>query len=148
MKENSSNDYSNFYPSILNNNTQSKDKKNEILKLDLEPIFESHHYLCPKCLKFPFIKFCKDRKIIRLTCSCVNNKKILIKDFLNKINNFDFENSWLNFENNNNDKDYEDELICKEHNKNLNIFQNIFYKIIVKIVISIRIIVLNLKILK
>ena len=100
MKETSSNDYSNFYPSIINNISQSKDKKNEILK------FECHHYLCPNCLKFPFIKFCKDRKNIRLTCSCVNNKKILIKEFLNKTNNFDYENSSLNIEN---------ELLCKKH---------------------------------
>ena len=115
--ENSNNLSSNFYPSILNNISQSKDNKNEILKLDLEPIFESHHYLCPDCLKFPFIKFCKDRKNIRLTCSCINNKKILIKDFLHKINSFDYENSSLNIKNSNNNKNFKDELICSEHKK-------------------------------
>ncbi len=40
-----------------------------------------NHYFCIKCLKFPFVKFCKDKKNVRMTCSCFNNKKISIKEF-------------------------------------------------------------------
>ena len=70
---------------------QTKDKisigPNSNIKI-LNKVDESIHYLCPKCFKFPFIKFYKDKKNIRITCSCFNNKKILIKDFLNKTNNY------------------------------------------------------------
>ena len=38
--------------------------------------YDHNHYFCNKCHKFPFIKFCKDRKNVRFTCSCFNNKKI------------------------------------------------------------------------
>ena len=73
--ENSYKDLNNFNDSNSNIITHSKDNMNEIFKLDVEPILDSNHYLCPNCLKFPFIKFCKDRKNIRWTCSCMNNKK-------------------------------------------------------------------------
>ena len=46
------------------------------------------HYYCTSCHKFPFIKFWKDRKNIRLTCSCFNNKKILIEKLF-KLNSND-----------------------------------------------------------
>ena len=70
-----------FFESNSNIMSQStKDTINEISQLDLEQIYSSEHYLCSNCLNFPFIKFCKDRKNIRWTCSCFNNKKILIKD--------------------------------------------------------------------
>ena len=42
------------------------------------------HYLCAQCLKFPYIKFCKDRKNIRLTFSCFNNRKFVIKVLFDK----------------------------------------------------------------
>ena len=152
MSQSKNKNLSKLYESYSSNISQSKDNINKIFNLDLEPIFEYHHYLCPNCLKFPFIEFCKDRKNIRLTCSCINinNKKILIKEFLDKINNFDFESSFisLNIENKNNDKNFENELICKEHNKKFKYFSTFFCKIIANIVKLIKIIVLDLTILK
>ena len=130
MSQSKNKNLSKLYESYSSNISQSKDNINKIFNLDLEPIFEYHHYLCPNCLKFPFIEFCKDRKNIRLTCSCINinNKKILIKELLDKINNFDFESSFisLNIENKNNDKNFENELICKEHNKKFKYFSKFF----------------------
>ena len=89
------------------------------------PIIKSNfslHYLCPDCLIFPFIKFCKDKKHIKLTCLCFNNEKILITDFLDKIskdtNNIStFLTSKTNI-NLNDDK----EIICKKHNKKYEYF--------------------------
>ena len=87
------------------------------------------HYLCNQCLKFPYIKFSRDRKHIRLTCSCLNNKKILIRDlfeinylYLNKRINFI---SLTNLRNNNNE-DIENELICKKHKQKFKGFSKIF----------------------
>ena len=38
---------------------------NQLSNLDLSSINNIEiHYLCTKCLKFPFIKFCKDKKIL------------------------------------------------------------------------------------
>ena len=54
---------------------------NQLNNLCLSSIHKNVHYICNKCLKFPYIKFCKDLKHLRLTCSCFNNKKILIKDY-------------------------------------------------------------------
>ena len=128
MMENSYKDLSKFYGSNSNIMSQSNDNINDIFQLDLEPISDSNHYLYPKCLKFPFIKFCKDRKNIRWTCSCMNNKKILIKDLFDNTNNFAIEDSFisLNIENKNNDKNYENELICKEHRKEYKYFSKYF----------------------
>ena len=61
MLENSK-DLSKFYDSNSNITSQSKDNINKIFQLNLEPILDSYHYICRNCLKFPFIKFCKDRK--------------------------------------------------------------------------------------
>ena len=64
---------------------QSED--NKIFTTNIETINNDYfynHYFCIKCLKFPFIKFCKNRKHIRLTCSCFNNIKISIEEFLKK----------------------------------------------------------------
>ena len=81
MEDSSNNSsYSNSNLSI------SSQKLNRLLSnKDIENInINRDHYLCTRCLKFPFIKFCKDRKHIRLTCSYFNNKKILIKDLFQK----------------------------------------------------------------
>ena len=119
---------SKFYGSILNNLGQSTtEKRNKLFNTDEESInnnYNDSHYFCTKCLMFPLIKFNKDRKNIRLTCSCFNNKKILIEEvfkifsiecslsiFLSKsISNINIEN----------------ELICKEHNKKFKGFSKYF----------------------
>ena len=76
-----------FYGSNSNIPTIKSDDRSQLFNQDIEPIYDnSNHYFCTECLKFPFIKFCKDRRNIRLTCSCMNNKKILIEDL------FKFEN--------------------------------------------------------
>ena len=97
MVESEDKDYSKFYDSNSNIPINQKDNKSQLFNTNIEPIYnKSNHYFCTKCLKFPFIKFCKDRRNIRLTCSCFNNKKILIEDL------FSFENKYnLLFKNNN-----------------------------------------------
>ena len=42
-------------------------------------------YFCQKCNKFPLIEFYKHLIFIKYSCACINNKKILIKDFNNQI---------------------------------------------------------------
>ena len=72
-----------FYNSYINN--YSQEINSELFNLSEESINKiGVHYLCTQCLKFPYIQFYKDRKFIRLTCSCFNNKKILIKDLFEK----------------------------------------------------------------
>ena len=120
-----SNNLSNFLVSNLNITSQTSNKS---LNLNLEPIYDDrNHYLCAKCLKFPYIKFCKDRKYIRLTCSCLNNTKILIKDL--------FETNILSIKNNLNtllstnlniNDDIKNVLICKKHNEKFKAFSEIF----------------------
>ena len=98
------------------NYEQSKD--NEIFITNMESINNDNnynHYFCTKCYKFPFIKFCKDRKNVRLTCSCFNNKKVSLKELFKIISIKNSEaifipESTLNL-------DIENELKCKEHNK-------------------------------
>ena len=102
----------------------------QLSNLDIENINNDRdHYLCTQCLKFPYIKFCKDRKHIRLTCSCFNNKKILIKDL--------FEKNILSIEINSNknlllttttlnDDDIENELKCREHYEKFEGFSKIY----------------------
>ena len=109
------------YLNNSNLNNTSQEKNSYLLNLDIENINNnSDHYLCTQCLKFPYIKFCKDKKNIRLTCSCFNNKKILIKDL--------FEKNILSIENNSNinllsttnlnlNADIENEIKCKKHNE-------------------------------
>ena len=80
----SSNNSSYLNNSNLSNN--SEEINSHLSNLDIENINNNRdHYLCSHCHKFPYINFCKSRKHIRLTCSCFNNKKILIKDILEKI---------------------------------------------------------------
>ena len=130
MLENSDKDLNKIYGSNSNFVSQSKNNINKISQLDLEPIFDSYHYLCPNCLKFPFIKFYKDRKNIRWTCSCINNKKILIKDLFNKIINDSIGNSFISLNNDNkiDDINFEKELKCKEHKKKFKYISKIFFK--------------------
>jgi len=86
--------------------------------------FNYNHYFCINCNKFPFIKFCKDRKNIRFTCSCFNNKKILIEEFL-KI--FFIEDNLLIFISKINLYiNIKDKLICKDHKKKFKGFSKIF----------------------
>ena len=96
----------------------------QLFNLDIESISmqKRNHYFCNKCMKFPYIKFCKDRKTIRLTCSCFNNKKFLIKDLFS--NNYFF--SKENFLNINNDLHIENILLCKKHHKKFIGFSRLF----------------------
>ena len=115
MKKNTQ-EYTKYYEEISNIKVQSTEINSKMMNPDKNPINKeicSCHYLCPNCLKFPFIKFCKDKKNIRLTCSCFNNKKILIKDLFNSTHNYKFiETNFLNNENN-----YGDGLFCQDHNE-------------------------------
>jgi len=115
-------DSANNFGSYLNNSNLSNTSEkinSHIFNLDISNIYNNRdHYLCTQCLKFPYIKFCKDRKHIRLNCSCFNNKKILIKDLLEK-NILSIENNSniniLSTTNLNLNDDIENELKCKEH---------------------------------
>ena len=130
----------NFYGSFLDH--QSIDNKNQILMENIDTILpinqNSCHYLCPKCKKFPFIEF-KDRKNIKKTCSCMNNQKIKITDFLDNIESIIIKDNFLSsatdvIKNNNYNypkinKDIlseKDEInggfICIEHNKKYKYF--------------------------
>ena len=87
--------------------------------INIESIHEvydyDNHLFCNKCHKFPFIKFCKDRKNIRFACSCFNYKKILIEELF-KI--FSIEDSLSSFFSKTNKSiNIENELICKKHKK-------------------------------
>ena len=99
--------------------SNSSDNKSELFNTNIEVIYRDYsynHYFCTKCYKFPFLKFCKDRKNVKLTCSCFNNKKISIEELFK---NIAIENSLLRFlsETNLNIENNEDKLKCKEHNK-------------------------------
>ena len=135
MMENENSQSGNIYGSFFD---QSTEKKNETLNINTDSInndYKYSHYFCFNCNNFPIIKFCKDKKNVRLTCSCFNNKKISIKelfhinDIKNNRSNFLFE-STLN-------TNIENHLKCESITKYLKVFQNIFYIIIVKIVIII-----------
>ena len=119
--DNLSNDDSKFYGSFLDK------KDSEIFKTNIETIkidYNYSHYFCTNCLKFPFIKFCKDRKTIRLTCCCFNNKKILIEELFKT---FSIEDSLLIFLSETNLTHInENELMCKKHNKKFKGFSKFF----------------------
>ncbi len=83
--------------------------KNTPFISDIESIGTTDYqylYLCPKCYKFPLIDFCKDYNYIKYTCSCINNKKLLVKDLIDEIdkNNCSLSNSFIS--NNENMKIY------------------------------------------
>ena len=109
-----------FYGSNSNFSTIKSDDKSQLFHTDIEPIYDnSNHYFCIKCLKFPFIKFCKDRRNIRLTCSCFNNKKILIKDLFSSENKYNLLiKNYKNFpttNKSNNNENNEINFKCKKH---------------------------------
>ena len=117
-----------FYETNSYISNQSKDNKEQEFNSDMGTIYDySLHYFCTKCLKFPFIEFCKDRKNIRLTCSCFNNEKILIKDLFSQVYSFHFSiKSNIYFSTTNNDNDIENVLFCKKHNKQFKGFSKNF----------------------
>ena len=117
-----------FYGSKLNTLGQSTtEKRNKLFNADEESINKNYnysHYFCTKCHMFPFIKFNKDRKNIRLTCSCFNNKKILIEKVFNL---YSIESSLSIFLSKSNlNINIENEFICKEHNKKFKGFSKYF----------------------
>ena len=115
--------YSEFFDSNSLILPKLTSNKSEIFNTNIESIkkdYNSIHYFCTKCLKFPFIKFCKDRKNIRFTCSCINNKKISIEDLFRRIsdrNIFSETNSIINAQN---------ALLCKNHNKKFKGFSKFY----------------------
>ena len=114
MNINSNYFYEQFYSFI----EQTKGISNEIFYASIDSIkndYNYNHYLCKKCLKFPFVKFCKDRKSVRLTCSCFNNKKVLIEELFRIFSIKDNVSSFLSDTNLN--INIENALICKKHNK-------------------------------
>ena len=121
-------DNSKLCGSKLYNQEQSTiDNLNEIFKSNIEPInnnYNDSHYFCTKCHKFPLIKFEKDRKNIRLTCSCINNKKILIKELFKTYSIASSLSIFLSKTNLN--INIEKELKCKEHDKNFKGFSKFF----------------------
>ena len=124
MKEENSFSSSEFYSSYLEQITENK---NEIFNTKIDSIINDYnynHYFCTNCKIFPFIKFCKDRKNVRLTCSCYNNKKISIEElfkliYIKNTRIIYLPETTLNL-------NIENQLICNKHKKNLKAFQNFF----------------------
>jgi len=81
------------------------------------------HYFCIECHKFPFIKFCKNKKDVRLTCSCFNNKKISIEELFNLIS---IKNIYSTDSPDENKIKFKNEVICNEHNKPFKDFSKFF----------------------
>ena len=138
MKENEEKDLSNFYNSKSNFQIyESTNISNHPFKSEIDPILKTesyYNYLCPKCYKFPFIDFKKDKKYIKFTCSCFNNKKILIKDLLDKSNDYisikNIQNSFFSLSssknlNNENNKKNDEGLLCTKHNYKFEYFCNL-----------------------
>ena len=125
MIESEYKDVCKFYGSNSNIPTIKIDNKSQLYNQDIEPIYDnSNHYFCTKCPKFPFIKFCKDRRNISLTCSCMNNKKIIIKDLF-KFENILIKNNNLFTtikSNKNKNKIIKNNFICKEYKKKFKFF--------------------------
>ena len=115
MIENENSQSGNIYGSFFD---QSTEKKNETLNINTDSInndYKYSHYFCFNCNNFPIIKFCKDKKNVRLTCSCFNNKKISIEELFHKN---DIKNNRANFllESTLN-TNIEKHLKCEKHNK-------------------------------
>ena len=124
MAEDNSFSSGEFYGSFLE---QSTSNINEIFNINIESInndYNYNHYFCTKCYKFPFIKFCKDRKNVRLTCSCFNNKRISIEELFKKFSIEDSLSIFLSKTNLN--INIENELICKKHNKKFKGFSKFY----------------------
>ena len=113
-----------IYSSYLEQVTEND---NEIFNTNIDSIINDYnynHYFCTNCNKFPFIKFCKDRKNVRLTCSCYNNKKITFEELFKIV---DIKNSEAIFSPESTlNKNIENELRCKEHNKKYKGFSKFF----------------------
>ena len=124
MAEDNSFSSGQFYGSFLE---QSTNNINEIFNTNIESInndYNYNHYFCTKCYKFPFIKFCKDRKNVRLTCSCFNNKRITIEElfkiiYIKNIEANFLPESTLNI-------NIENQLKCKKHNKKFKGFSKFY----------------------
>ena len=118
-----------FYGSKLNIlGLSTTEKINKLFNTNEETInnnnYHDSHYFCIKCHMFPFIKFNKDRKNVRLTCSCFNDKKMLIEEVF-KI--YSIESSLSIFLSKSNlNINIENELICKQHNKKFKGFSKYF----------------------
>ena len=120
-----------FYGSKLNIlGLSTTEKINKLFNTNEETInnnnYHDSHYFCIKCHMFPFIKFNEDRKSVRLTCSCFNDKKMLIEEVF-KI--YSIESSLSIFLSKSNlNINIENELICKEHNKKFKGFSKFFFR--------------------
>jgi len=106
------------------NSTQEQSTDNNANIEQIKKDYNFKHYFCARCHKFPFIEFCKDKKNIRFTCSCLNNKKILIEELF-KINS-DKNNLPLFLSEKNSNINIEDEFLCKEHKKKYKGFSKFF----------------------
>ena len=109
----------------MNGGNSSKSIISYCSYLDLSENNYNQHFFCTQCHKFPFIKFCKDRKNIKLTCSCFNNKNFSIKELFTLMSNKDNNSIFLPSETNLN-IDIREELICKKHNKKFKGFSKFF----------------------
>ena len=115
-----------FIELYSSNQEQSTDNKVELFETNIESInnYDNYnHYFCIECHKFPFIKFCKNKKNVRLTCSCFNNKKISIEELFNLISIKNINSTYSSEANKINIKN---EVICNEHNKKFKGFSKFF----------------------
>ena len=116
---------SKFYGSKLNILGEST------FNMDEEPInnnYNDSHYFCAKCHMFPFIEFNKDRKSVRLTCSCFDNKKMTIEEVFKLYSIESSLSIFLSKSNLNLNINIENELICKQHNKKFKGFSKYFLR--------------------
>jgi len=125
MMEDNSLNSTNLYGSNLETSTNNN---NEIFNTDIKSLKSDYdydnHYFCTKCHKFPFVKFCKNRKNVKITCSCFNNRTISIEEFFKM---FSIEGSLSIFLSKSNlNINIENELICKKHNKTFKGFSKFF----------------------
>ena len=112
-----------FIELYSSNQEQSTDNKVELFETNIESINNYNHYFCIECHKFPFIKFCKNKKNVRLTCSCFNNKKISIEELFNLISIKNINSTYSSEANKINIKN---EVICNEHNTKFKGFSKFF----------------------
>ena len=118
---NEDNSQNNLYNEIIGSNSNSnnipsmnktiKSPFNTNIDFILKP--EEHHYICNKCYLFPFIEF-KNKKYIKLTCSCFNNKEMSIADFFT---NFSY---YENFKDNLSNEGSLSSSAIVENNDNIN----------------------------
>ena len=129
MEEYNFNNFMNFSEMSDLNFGYSIEDRNEKFNANIESIINDYnynHYFCTSCSKFPFIKFCKDRKNVRLTCSCFNNKKVSIKElfkmlYIKNSRAIFLPESILNINIEN-----ENELRCKKHKKKFKGFSKFY----------------------